>query len=260
MSVPLPGAARVQVARPIVWFAAASMMTTILHELVHAGAAFALGVRSTLFNYSANLDLTPAQASTHLAALIGVAGPVFCLALGIGCRLALTRAVGLAVELPLLFFTVFGVGTFFGNMMSASFVGDFSAAAAALGLPMGARHALSLTGAVGVAAIHFWAGRRLMGWVPVHTGSVAGALTVVLTAAAGTGIMILANAPMPASWARVRLAESAFWIFAAAGALMTRREPGDARANLGLRWADGAVLMLAVLAVRLLRTGIPLEP
>jgi hypothetical protein len=34
-----------------VWFAAASMWTTILHELAHVCAAFALGVRSTLFNY-----------------------------------------------------------------------------------------------------------------------------------------------------------------------------------------------------------------
>ena len=69
--------------RPIVWFVAASMVTTILHELAHASVAFALGVRSTLFNYSASLDLTPAQADTNLPVLIRLAGPVFCLGLGL---------------------------------------------------------------------------------------------------------------------------------------------------------------------------------
>jgi O-antigen/teichoic acid export membrane protein len=46
--------------------------------------------------------------------------------------------------LPLLYLSVFGVGTFFGNLMSTSFVGDFSAAAIALSLPMTVRYAISL--------------------------------------------------------------------------------------------------------------------
>jgi hypothetical protein len=121
--------------RPIVWFAAASMVTTILHELAHACAAFALGVRSTLFNYSADLDLTPAQAATNLPALIRVAGPVFCLGFGMLSWLAFRRLRGSAAEVPLLYLSVFGIGTFFGNLMSTSFVGDFSAAAVALRLP-----------------------------------------------------------------------------------------------------------------------------
>jgi hypothetical protein len=77
------------------WFAAASMLTTILHELVHACAAFGLGVRSTLYNYSADLDLTPAQAATNLPVRIGIAGPVFYLALGI---VSLWRSSGHTVQ------------------------------------------------------------------------------------------------------------------------------------------------------------------
>ena len=50
--------------RPVVWFAAGSILTTILHELAHVSTAFALGVRSTLFNYSGSVDLTPAQAAS----------------------------------------------------------------------------------------------------------------------------------------------------------------------------------------------------
>src|SRR5688572_11451699 len=71
--------------RPIVWFAAASMLTTIVHESAHAATAFVLGVRSTLFNYSAHLDLTHAQSASNLPAIIAVAGPVVCLAIGILC-------------------------------------------------------------------------------------------------------------------------------------------------------------------------------
>ena len=73
----------VGIARSTAWFAAASMVTTILHELTHAALAYTLGVRATLFNYSVGLDLTPAQAATTTRALIGIAGPVFGLGLGI---------------------------------------------------------------------------------------------------------------------------------------------------------------------------------
>ena len=100
------------IVRSIVWFAAASMVTTILHELSHACAAYALGVRSTLFNYFVNLDLTQAQEATAERALIRVAGPVFCLAFGIVVWLAYRRARSSAAELPLLYLSVFGVGVF----------------------------------------------------------------------------------------------------------------------------------------------------
>ena len=153
---------RAWMVRPIVWFATASIATTILHELAHACTAYALGVRSTLFNYSANLDLTPAQAASSLPALIRVAGPGFCLVVGMVSWLAFRRTRGSAVELPLLYLSVFGIGTFFGNLMSTSFVGDFSAMAAALGLPMTVRHMISIAGAlcVGTGAFLGWATAR----------------------------------------------------------------------------------------------------
>src|SRR5687768_6412838 len=88
--------------RPVVWFAAGSIVTTILHELAHVSTAFALGVRSTLFNYSGVVDLTAAQAASNLPAIIGVAGPIFCLAVGLVCWLAFRRADDSAAGLPLL--------------------------------------------------------------------------------------------------------------------------------------------------------------
>src|SRR6185436_7181198 len=108
------------------------------------------------------------------------AGPIGCLAYGAIAWLAFRRARGSAAELPLLYLAVFGVGTFFGNLMSASFVGDFSAAAIALGLPMSVRYGISAIGAVAVAAVHFWGGRELAQRVPGNVGRWIGTLGIIL--------------------------------------------------------------------------------
>lgn len=237
------------------------MVTTILHELTHACVAYAVGVRSTLFNYSVDLDLTHAQAASYERTLIGVAGPVFCLAFGMAAWLAFRRARGTAGELPMLYLSVFGVSTFFGNLMSTAFVGDFSAAAIALRLPMTLRYAISLIGALSVAAVHFWAGRELAGWVPAKVGRLVGMLGIIaLPGVLGTAGVILVNLPMPPASVAAHVAEASFWVFAAIGALVTRRPSHSGREHLGLRWTDGAVLLLAVLAVRLMVRGIPFVP
>jgi len=251
--------------RPIVWFATASMATTVFHELTHAVVAYALGVRSTLHNYLVHLDLTPEQAATNIPAIIGVAGPSLCLVLGFVAWIGFKRARGSAAELPLLFVAVFGAATFFGNLVSASFVGDFSRAAIALHLPMPARYALSLVGVVGTVAVHFRAGRELARWVPPTTGRLAGVLgIIVVPVIAGMAIVILAN--IPAASPTVRVAETSFWIFAAIGAYVGRPFRGaEASANAvrgadQLRWTDVAALLLAILIVRILIPGMPFVP
>jgi len=252
---------RTWVLRPLVWFATASMATTILHELAHASASFALGVRSTLFNYSADLALTPAQAATNLPAIIQVAGPAFCLAWGALAWILYRRARGSVADLPLLYLAVFGIGTFCGNLMSAAFVGDFSAIAVALGLPMAVRYAIAVVGALSVAALHFWAGCELVRWIPARVGRTAGMLGIVaLPVVIGTGAVILVNQPMPSASVNARVVEAAVWLFAAVGALVARRPAQSERGSLDLRWADGAAILLAILVVRLTVRGIPFVP
>ena len=244
--------------RPIAWFATASMATTIFHELTHAIVAYALGVRSTLHNYLVQLDLTPEQAATNIPAIIGVAGPSLCLVLGIVAWIACKRARGSAAELPLLFFAVFGIATFFGNLVSASFAGDFSRAAIALHLPMPARYALSLAGVVGTAVVHYLAGRELARWVPPAAGRLAGMLGIIAAPVViGTGLVILVN--MPSANAAVRVAETSFWVFAAIGAV-SRPASQDRGYADHLRWTDAAALLLAILIVRVLVRGIPFMP
>jgi hypothetical protein len=238
--------------RPALWFASASMVTTILHESTHACVAYALGIRATLFNYAVDLDLRSARATIPERALIGVAGPLFCLTLG-------TR--GSAAELPLLYLSLFGIGTFFGNLMSTSFVGDFAAAALMLNLPMAVRYTVSLIGGLLLAAVHFRAGREIARWVPARIDKMPGALGItVLPAVIGTAVVILVNLPMSPSSMAARAAEASFWLFAVIGAVTVRRPSDQDGHVLRLRWADGVVMLLAVLAVRLMVRGIPFEP
>ena len=248
--------------RPIVWFSTAALVTTILHELTHALVAYSLGVRSTLYNYSVRIDLTPAQAADlETRALISVAGPTICLLLGIIAWLAYRRARDSAAAMPLLYFAVFGVGTFFGNLMSTAFVGDFSSAAVALQLPAGVRLAISLGGLAVLAAVHYWAGRHLSAWIPVHTGRLLGVIgVVVVPVLIGTTLIILVSWPMAGTTSGARIGESAFWLFAVAGAFLAAPGSRGRRAARPIGWVDGAAMLLAILAVRLLARGVPFAP
>lgn len=249
------------VLRPAVWFAAASMLTTCLHELTHACVAYALGVQSTLLNYMVDLDLTEAQAAGSQRAIIGIAGPLFCLVIGLAAWIAYRRARDTAASLPLLYFAVFGIATFFGNLMSASFIGDFSFAAVAMGLPMSVRHALSLCGVVGVAAVHFRAGKELMRFAPAASSRLAAVVGMIaLPAVVGTAAVIAVNQPMPPSFAVVRLVEAAFWVFAALGAIVSERRSASALEDLRVRWVDGTAAVVAVVIVRVLVRGVPFNP
>jgi len=247
--------------RPIVWFAAGSILITIVHEFAHACVAFALGVPSTLFNYSATIDLSAVPAGSNLPALIRIAGPLCALAVGLICWLVFRRVRDAPVELPLLFLSVFGVGTLLGNLMSTSFVGDFSVVAAALDVPATVRTILSVIGGVCLAALHFWAGRELVRWVPEHTRRVIGAIgIVVVPVVLGTAVVILVNQPMAAASFTARIAEASFWIFAVFGALLAGSNSTKARGSFAPQWGDGLTMLLAVLIVRLMARGIRFEP
>ncbi len=237
------------------------MALTILHELTHATVAYSLGVRSTLFNYAVDLDMTPAQAAGSERVLIGIAGPLACLVLGVAAWLVFRRARESAAAVPLLYLAVFGVGTFVGNLISAPFIGDFSVAAVALDLPMAGRYAISALGAVGVAAIHVVAGRELIQFVPAAARKGTGVLGIIaLPVVLGTAAVILVNQPMPATFVSVRAGEASFWLFAVIGAVLPREQSSHPWAALEGRWTDGVALLLAILVVRVLVHGVAFTP
>jgi hypothetical protein len=247
------------VARPILWFATAYTINQILHELAHALTAYSLGVPSTLFHFYVDLD--QGRATLGERALIGIAGPLFSLAFGTLCWLAYRRGKGSAAEMPLFYLSVFGFSIFFGNLISASFVGDFSKAAVALGLPRTARYVATATGVLSLAAVLFWAGRELRRWMPADTGPVRGTLgIIVLPALIGTALVTLVNQPMPGGFIGARAAEASFWIFAAAGALVKRRDPYAGSGISPWRWLDLGLFLLVALIVQVMAHGIPFVP
>ncbi len=245
--------------RPIVLFAAAYTIIGILHEWAHALTAYALKVPSTLFHLNVHLDR--ADGTLNERALIRVAGPLFCLGVGLVCWFAYRKAKGSRAELPLLYLAWFGIGTFFGNLISTPFVGDFSSLALAFQLPMPVRYGASVTGALLLCGLSFLIGMELRKWTPVGVGAAKAMIAVIaLPAIVGTVLVVLIYLPMPSAFAVGRIAESSFWIFGAVGTLISRKQPAESSRNLGLGWADFAVLLVAVFVVRLMVGGIGFAP
>jgi hypothetical protein len=245
--------------RPTLWFFAAYTINQVLHETAHAATAYFLGMPSTLFNYHVSPDLT--HATLIERALIGSAGPLFSLALGVLCWYAYRRSKGTVAELPLLYCSAFGLCMFFGNIMSAAFVGDFSNAANALSLPLWMRYLATLVGLVSSASILFWVGRQLRQWIPAGVNSLSGVTRVIaLPAFAGTAAVILVNQPMPELFIGARAGEASFWIFAALGAWLPTRNSLKTGGGVGLRWVDIGITIIVVVLVRLMVPGISLNP
>lgn len=245
--------------RPIVLFTAAYTIVGILHEWAHATAAYLLKVPFTVFHWGVNLDR--AYGTLNQRAVIGVAGPLFTLGLGLLCCWAYRKAQGGRSGLLLLYLTMFGVGTFFGNLMSAAFVGDFSRAALALQLPMPVRYGASIVGALLLCGLSFLIGMELRKWAPAGVGRAKAMLGMVaLPAIVGTAVVVLLYLPMPSAIAVGRLGEASFWIFGVAGILLSRKPPAPGSQELGVGWRDFAILVPAVVVVRVMAGGIAFAP
>jgi hypothetical protein len=244
--------------RPVLWFVTASTINVILHEGAHALLAFSLGVPSTLRQYW--VDWPPGTATLAQAAAIRAWGPTFSLLVGVGCWLLYRSRSRTAAGLPLLYLSAIGVAMFFGNLMSAAFVGDFSGVATWLNLPLAARYAASAVGALGVAAVMFSLGRELRQWIPEKAGRAFGVMAVAaLPAVAGTALIILINQPVPPAlnFTMARISEQAFALFTVIGAATGPRVSTGGR-SFRLRWIDGTIAIAAVLAVRIMVFGIRL--
>ena len=247
--------------RRILWFATAYTLVIIVHETAHALTAYALGLETTLYHFWVNID--PANRATIAGrSAYGVAGPVASLLLGIAAWLTYRnrRIRGSAAAMPLLYLAAIGISNFFGNLMSAAFIGDFSNVANWLGLPGSARYAVTILGAIVLTAVMFIAGRELARWTPPRASRAIAALTaVVLPVLIGTAVIILVNQPIPiAGFAMARVGESAFWLFAAVGDFTAAPRSAQESADLRLRWPDAAIAVLVVAAVRIMSLGIPL--
>jgi hypothetical protein len=249
------------VPRRTLWFATAYTIVILVHEAAHAVTAWAFGLQVEMFHFWANVDPTN-QATVAERAAYGLAGPASSLLLGLAAWFAYRRlASRSAAAMPLLWLAASGVSNFFGNMMSAAFIGDFSNVANWMGLPMPARYALSITGALVVASVLFAAGRELARRRSSDGSRAAAALSVVVWPVVfGTAIIIAINQPVPIpGFAMARIGESAFWVFAAAGAFFAARPSTHEGGGIEVRWRDGAVALFVLAAVRIMALGIRLR-
>jgi hypothetical protein len=247
-------------ARRVLWYAAAYTFVIIVHEAAHAATSRAFGLGTTLHHFWVDFDA--AAAAPWQLAMIGLAGPVSSLATGLAAWSAYRRLPVLSESaMPLAFLAACGVSNFFGNMMSAAFLGDFSNAAKWLDVPMWSRYALSAVGAIVTAAVLFVTGRVLGQWSSDGAGRQRAVLeTVVLPVLIGTGIIIAINQPNPIrGFAAARAGEAAFWVFAAAGAFTAAPARIQGTADVQLRWADAVVAALLFVAVRIMAIGLPLN-
>jgi hypothetical protein len=245
--------------RPVVLFAAAYTIVGILHELTHAVFAYFFRIPFTLFHFAVNVDL--AHGTVNQRALIGVAGPLFGLGIGLLSWGAYKLTRNSRLGLPLLYFVMFGVGTFFGNLISTAFVGDFSRLALTLQLPMAVRYTASVLGVLLLCGLSFLIGVELRRWTPVGVNAAKAVIGMVaLPAALGTALVLLIFLPMPSAFAYARIAESLFWIVAAVGTWVSRKQPTDSIRKLALGWADIALLSAGTLIVRVTVGGITFVP
>ena len=241
--------------RPIVLFAAAYTIIGILHEWAHALTAYAFKVPSTLFHLNVHLDRS--DGTLNERAVIRVAGPLFCLGVGLVCWFAYRKAKRSRAGLPLLYLAWFGIATFLGNLMSTHFVGDFSDLALAFHLTMPIRYGAGIVGLLLLCGFSFLIGMELRKWAPEWISGVRAMIgVIVLPVIVGTVFVILIYLPMPSGLAISRMAESSFWIFGAVGTLISRKHPKESSQNLRLGWLDFAVLLVAVFVVRLMAGGI----
>jgi len=157
----------------------------------------------------------------------------------------------------LLYLALFGVGTFFGNLMSAAFVGDFSRAAVATQLPLPARYAATFIGLLLLCALHFIAGWELRRLSPAGSNKLnAMMIMVVVPVVSASAIVALSFWSMPASLIPGRLGEASFWLFGAAGISMSRQIPSGSDRTLHAGWTDLAALVVAIIIVRVMAGGI----
>ena len=241
--------------RPIVLFAAVYMVIGIVHEFSHAITAYSLGIPFMLLHLHVNLSRTIGTLDQR--AIIGVAGPLMTLFIGLICWIAYRRVRYSRFALPLLYAAWFGVATFFGNTISTAFVGDFSRLAMTLQWSMPVRYIVSLIGALLLCGWSFLAGKELRGWAPVSVGAAKATIgMIVIPAVVGTAVLLLIFLPMPSTYAYGRLAESLFWIPAGIGALMKQKDDMTASRKFQLNWWDVVLFLLATVVVRVMAHGI----
>jgi hypothetical protein len=254
------GGLRLLLVNSAIAYATALMTMITLHELAHAAAALALGLRPTVYPNQVSFAVTGTAGQQVATAL---AGPVFSLVLGLALLAALTAVRGFW-GLLLFWLATLDVQEFCGYLMTGPFVpaGDIGAALGLLSAPAWAYALVLVAGAAGTVALGRVATRRLLTMTSAEGAPVSAQLRFLGLFAwlAGTGLFVLLSVPRPSSlFTPIGLFEllgaATAGIFVLAVRFFMGREHPPQR-GLRVGWpAAGAVLLVAIALARLLVLG-----
>jgi hypothetical protein len=241
--------------KSILLFYSANVLAYSLHELAHAAVAHFLHVPATLFHLYADIDDSLASESDRI--LIALAGPVFSLVVGALCSLFYRKSSSQTARLFLLYTATLSISIFFGNLLSASRIGDFSKVTRLLQFSNSLRYAISAAGLLALIVTMLIAGRKLLNIVAFE-GSQKRLVILHLIVSplfVGTGLVVITYHPLPTPMIAGIISSSIFWIFSVLGVVtgkITALESSSTRLSV----IDVALFLFSILVVRILVTGI----
>jgi hypothetical protein len=243
--------------KTILLFFSANALTLSLHELAHAFTAWLLKVPSTLFQFYADIDQNEATISDQV--IIAASGPLFSLLAGGSSWIFYKRSNTITAKLFLFYAAIVGISTFFGNLFSTALAGDSSKVTRLLHFPEPLKYFISGLGILALISFMFVAGRKFLNIglfeEPQKTLTTINGLAIPWLL--GTGLLILAYAPLPPHFVTDIVASSVFWSFSIIGAATGRPAAHTIHfSKLSVSTMDIVLFVMSVVIVRILALGI----
>jgi len=244
--------------RPTLLFIVAYTLNVTPHEFVHALTGYLLGFNSTVFQMWVDPD--SAEASTNHLAMIAVSGPLFSLIVGGICWLLYERRFRERPSgLGFLMMAMVGIYSFLGPLAGAALGGDFHIAFTLLDISRTLSYLASAIGFMSLPWFMYYVGKELIRWAPPEFGrGKAVACTTLAPWLLGAFLLLALYWPLPRFLVGSTIGGSAFWLFAALGAVVgfpARRPvemmPSFTRLDLVLTIAAVAMVRLLVNGIRL---------
>ncbi len=240
-------------------FFSANVLIYTLHELSHALTAYFLGIDSMLFHLYANFN--KAAATTTDTIVIAIAGPVSSLFTGIISWFIYKKSTNTTLKLFSLYATIFGIDTFFGNLFSTAFGGDFNQATTLMGISSTIQLVATFSGITIVGLFMYKMGKELLKFrLDGATVNNTIAHTIIIPSLLGTCLIMLAYLPLPGYLITGIIASTFFWIFSLIGAYRNKKEIISVFKITPIHWSSILLFLISIAIVRSLVYGIHFTP
>lgn len=249
------------IAKTTLLFFSALAINFILHELSHAGAAYLLHIKSTLFQQYVNPDIANATKFQNLT--ITAVGPIFSLCLGLAFWTNYKMNSTNSVRLFSLYAAIFGISIFLGNLFATALGGDFHVAAIILQIDKTTQIILTIIGLLSIIIFMYNIGGHFISFQISNESSKNKiiAYTILLPVILGTAFSILVYLPLPPDFISNRIIESFFWIFALINAFKLRQKKVTSGKTISsFNLFDILLTISMIILVRIMSHGIVFNP